>query len=346
MLTSEIRDRFVRLHESAVNFPVLFSTLEGLVQANENILESMLGIADGGQSVASYGGQILSQLNSTTSVTSKTSTLKLYRELDSLNKIIALAAAEFGEPDYFKGIIERIEGFSDLYDAYISNPTGRYAARLISLAPIFLSALNDFFNVSNLIAVSLIQTLPDTAEDEVFSLLLPGEFLLFDFINRLQAILNIYTELAQLLDISMSATPLRIAKIESGSLWMVLIGDAKIFKLVDDLVRAAGAFIYRNYTNEGKLSAIPTRIEALDSLAQLTSKLQSMGVPTDEMEESLQKCGQQIAKNLNSLLENQTSVTINHQFIPLQHAQASTLLEANRVLRIGSDPARVEPYIE
>ena len=138
-----------------------------------------------------------------------------------------------------------------------------------------------------------------------------------DFAQKLSALNNLYEELCFILDVTTSSNQLRVGKIESGSLWTRLFGDTRAVGLMLQFIESAVRYFHRNFTTEGKIAAIPKKIESLDSILQFSNRLKESGVNVTAINENLAKNAAIIAENLNELLSNQQTVELNGQTISI-----------------------------
>lgn len=78
-----------------------------------------------------------------------------------------------------------------------------------------------------------------------------------------------------------------------------------------DFLRSGAAFMHRNYTTEGKVVSLPSKLESLDKIVDLSGRLREQGVDTTEINEELRRAAVGIAKGLNKLIEHQHKIEIN-----------------------------------
>ena len=131
---------------------------------------------------------------------------------------------------------------------------------------------------------------------------------------------NIYLELCMLLKISPNDPPLKISRVEAGSLWIKVFGESKVIVLMTSAIEAAAAYVYRNYTDEGRktvqAAAIPKDVETLRSILNLVPTLKELDVYSPAMKENIEKSSVMISKSLNQLLANEPSISVNQNFSP------------------------------
>jgi hypothetical protein len=131
------------------------------------------------------------------------------------------------------------------------------------------------------------------------------------FINKLNSIDTLYSEVCPLFDVSKGAYPLRVVRAEFGSLWLRLFGESKVITLVTSLIESAVSYMHRNFTNEGKIEGIPKKLNAIEEILKLTEKLEAAGIDTQAVKENVQKSAIVVSKELNTLLMDEPSVIIN-----------------------------------
>ncbi len=123
-------------------------------------------------------------------------------------------------PELILSLKQHIEAFSDLYDVFITNGTGLNALPVVLAAQDlnvkFQTLMQSLQMIENLVGN---HDVAGSAEAPI-TIWLPAHFDLKDFGRRLLAVQALYTELCMLLSVSESDHPLRISKIESGSLWV------------------------------------------------------------------------------------------------------------------------------
>jgi hypothetical protein len=261
---------------------------------------------------AAYANEIYNTLNSFKDRKSLVSARRLYSDLE----IVQFSLKNFqirlsGPSEYVESLIADVDGFASMYDIYLSEPNAINAAPIAVAASGLAQRFADFNGSLNLFN-SLFQELPPRdIDNSTLSVVLSGTFDLREFIVRLSAIESIYSELCQLLNISESDYPLEIAKVESGSLLAKVAGSAVVIGLMTTFIQSTATYAYENYTTEGRIKTIPTKVESLDKVIDLTKKLKESGVDTSKLEEQVSKSAYTIAKDLNTLIEGQPSIILN-----------------------------------
>lgn len=208
-------------------------------------------------------------------------------------------------------IIDAVDVVSERFVAFLSSGSLQNTVLLISDVRCLENLLVGFKSALLFAAHGLEEPRFDLEEKGELAIFLHNSMNLAHFSAKLHAVDECYLELCALTGVSPTDYPLQIGKIESGSLWVKVFGEPRVIGLLVDFIECSVSFIYRNFSNEGKLTAIPRKIEALDSVINLSGKLQGLGVDVVEMNDYIRKSAVVIAKDLNVLLDGQVEVTVN-----------------------------------
>jgi hypothetical protein len=321
MLSHEINERIAPLFDSNENGISLSLKIQPATELIEilyvrfnEVMNAMSGVADG-YSVSDSGNNVHRIVANTPSLLSKTSVRKFFEAYEGLLYAIDLAS----ELEIKKGSLREMKsdliGFGDCYDQFLVNQSPQLAWTLIRKGYFVHIRLKTVFGALLAVYERLENSTPQSEISDVdqshFSLSMPFCDNYTGFVLRLVAIKKLYSEICQLLNLSEQDTPLKIFKVESGSLWVKLFGESRAVALLTRFIEESAGFIYRAYTSEGKVSAIPRKIESLDRVIGLRASLIEAGIDISEMDDQIKKSSLVISKELTVLLERQSSVKIN-----------------------------------
>lgn len=228
---------------------------------------------------------------------------------------------------------------SDSYESYL-RASGDQKKEIIALCEASMRFSNTFKATKNVLQqikknLYRIDSLSEKGETKRISILLGSTLSLKIFAEKLLAINNIYEELCNLINTSLTEHPIIIIKIESGSFWTDILGYPKIIELMEFIIKNSISYIYRNFTVEGKISAIPKKVEAIDSIINLRTKLTAEGIGTDHLDEHINKSSVILAKELNKLLAGEPRVTINDQIYSVSKELEQKFLTESQMLSIS-----------
>lgn len=272
------------------------------------------GFAESSNRFSDTANQVHSRLAGFVTILPKINNSKFFKAKDQLIvDLQSLSEDWVNSPNelFIVKIAEAVEQVSELYDTYLSQQQAKKALPLIFAAQRLDAHLRTFFSMIRTVVAELESSAPIGSDEGELSLVLPGEMAFGDFLRRLQALKDIYTELCNLFSVDEGQHPLRIGKIESGSLWARLFGETKIIALIVEFIGKGAGWLYRRNTIEGRSMALPRKVEEIDAIIGLSERMKAAGFNTDEMKTYIEKSGIAISKELSVLLAGQSSVTVN-----------------------------------
>lgn len=259
-------------------------------------------------------GNIYSSILSTQSSIAGISSRKFFESYEEMIEKLRVFSELEVDSDSLITLVNGLDEFANLYDKFLSNPLPVQAFPLLMQANkswIQLLAVGGTLYTVRQQLQSCADYEIDSHEQSSMSILLPCADNYSAFVNRLTAIGRLYSEVCRLLGVAEEIFPLKIIKIESGSLWLKVFGESRVLNIISRFIEEAAGFIYRNYTSEGKISVVPRNVQALDFVIGLRASLRDQGVDTAEMDQQISGASIHIAKSLNHLLERQGSITVN-----------------------------------
>lgn len=309
----------------------------------------LLAIAQGGgNTIPENASAAHSQMASLPAITKEISARKLFRDIESLELQLSAALAEgLDEPKHILEPISSLDNFAEKYNDYVVHQTGSNALPLLLAARQLKQTLTDLRAfLAYLSANSSGLLSPEEGETE-FSMILSNVSDLQDFASKLHALSELYAEICYVLDISAASHPLRIGKIESGSLWTRLFGDTRAVGLMLGLIEASVRYFHRNYTTEGKITAIPKKIESLDAILQFSNRLKESGVDVAALNDSLAKSAASITDSLNQLVSDQPVVELNGKVFSINSEIERLLLQQTSMRKLtyeaAASPEKLNP---
>ncbi len=315
----------------------LIAAIETIEVINRNVESRLSQIATGvGNSIADNGNALHSDFASLNNVTRTHNVRVIFQEIESLSRSLSQELCEGLEhTGYVKDqVLIALDEFAELYNKYVVHQTGINAVPLLLASRRVSAAVAALRGFLEYIRNNMSDLLRADGEAEL-SLALFKVSDVRDFAVKLIALQDLYDELSGLLDVSTSSHPLRIGKIESGSLWTRVFGDMKVIGLMVTFLEETTRYLHRNFTVEGKIASIPTKIEAMNSALDFTNRLKEAGVDVTQAHEALAKGAVSIADNLNKLISDQPAVEVNGKVL-------SAGAEIQQVLLASSAPKRLE----
>ena len=106
------------------------------------------------------------------------------------------------------------------------------------------------------------------------------------------------------------------------------------------VIEKAAHYFYRNYTDEGKLSTIPKKIETIDSVLHLSDELKKRDIPTEQLDEHLKKASIKIGNQLEKLLSGEEQIELNGEVIALTPSSQQKLIAKKQIKLIEGNPTQ------
>src|ERR1044072_2795784 len=158
---------------------------------------------------------------------------------------------------------------------------------------------------------------------------------LTNLIGKLSALECLYSELCRLLDVSTSEYPLELIKLEAGSIWLKVFGESRVISLITKFPESTTSYLYRNFTVEGKISAIPQNAQTIDALLQLSKRLEESGIDSAFLKENIKQSAIILGQQLNQFLAGEPNMNINGRKHSVGEELKEKYLQESRTLLIG-----------
>lgn len=345
MHTFEFQRSIKQFFSELEGFRPFTSALSVLAHSTDSMDIHLSGIAKGGDRLAQSAHHIHVHLAHAQQTTSTINNRQFFKALEHFQgSIERLKPRDTTKAELISNLNTKVEEFATLYDVFLSNQNAENALPLLLAAKVLHIKIETLFDSLQLVEESICAyDVPGNTEAPL-TLLLPAHLNLTEFAQRLFAIQTIYSELCMLLSVSESTYPLRISKIESGSLWAKVFGESRVVGMMVSFVEQTASWLYRSYTVEGKVASIPRKVEAIDSLLGLTERLSEAGINTSEMKDHIEKSAVAISKSLAEILDGQSSITVNDQTISVSSEISKELLERTPPRQLtNSEPPTVPP---
>lgn len=162
------------------------------------------------------------------------------------------------------------------------------------------------------------------------------------FSEKVIAVSQIYSQLAELLDISEADNPIIIDHLEYGSFWLKIGGQALILALFSQALTTGGAIIHNEYTRTGQLEQLDKASTIIEKHLNLEKELAERGYETAEMREKIVASSKAISRQAYQLLYDQPDIEINGKEVGGLQGDSlkQGLIEQSKTLRLeyGGDP--------
>ena len=207
--------------------------------------------------------------------------------------------------------------------------------RVLSMAVRLNATLNTLRDVALNLLEKLAYSSQEPSQDESdLSIYLSARTDVAVFAEKLAALGKIYTEFCELLNVSEAEFPLKVLKIESGSFWADIQGNSAVIHFVLTAVTGGAAWIYKNYSRDGRLQQFPQTVEAINALLKLEEQMAARGMDVSQMQEKIQKVAVKAARSLEIVFKGEPEIEINGAVHPLTPENQRNQLMGGRILTI------------
>lgn len=353
MHTFELQRNIKLFFAEIDGFQPFIAALAALAQSAVAMESNLSGIAAGGASVNQSGSQIHAHLTNARQSTSTINQRQFFKALEHFKLAITrLRPDDQVDIKIISNLDKEVDEFASVYDTFLSTQSAENAVPLLLSAKVLHAKIGTLFDTLQFIVESVGEYDVPSSSEAVLAVLLPANLNLTEFARRLISIQTIYAELCMLLSISENANPLRISKIESGSLWVKVFGEPRVIGMMVSFLEKSASWIFRSFTNEGKIASIPRKLEAIESLLHLTERLKEAGINTSEMKSHIEKSAIAISRELTELLDGQSSLTVNEHTISVGSEVSRGIIERISPLQlpnsgvITDEPPPAPPQLE
>jgi hypothetical protein len=345
MTTHELIQRLLDLKSALRRDTEYIQLIEKIAGRYEESIKSLDGAlkANDPATIQNNLNNLKSAINQTVLIIKGLRLPKVFTELDRVTEQLKQIDYEF-EPPVGGGLgnlIQEFTHFQDDFETLIKGYEATQTLQLISSARALSIPLKVTVNLVDLMIEKLESHIELRENEKTLSVLFPFTDEYRDVLTKLDALNDIYSELCPLFGVSTSQYPLRIVKLETGSLWVSVVGHAAVIGFIVWLLKKAIGYIHRNFTTEGKILFIPKQVEAANSVLEFTKKLQEVGVDTTQAKEQAQKALFAISQNLNNLVSNQSKLEVNDETVSIGDVYDERFLQESKrlLLEEGSKPA-------
>ena len=332
MISHDLKERFDTFNrlidgQNWNDNTALFALLKPLKEAYDKFILTLEGET---KSAASIAAAVKDAEAKARELVTRTKVRVLFERFGQLSGQLT----EFFEHGFYDSgsLLSEIDGFINHYEYCVRNFAEKGLFRLCSYGAGLYSTLgtiSQFFTALEGTVYPAVSV--DKSEDHKrLSLQICGEYDLTTFAKKISSVDTIYNELGNLCKISLTDNPAQIIKIESGSLWLDILGYPRIIDMLETFFKSAIQFLHRTYTNEGKICSLPKKVEAVDALLDLRNNLNSAGVDTKSLDANLKKASVSLSNNLNTLLSGAPKVVVNQTQYSVGHEQEQRYLEESK----------------
>ena len=272
----------------------------------------------------------------------KLSPKRVFKEIDNLLKTLTEAEAGLDSHTNIRlnSLKIELESLGGAYEKFISDQRLGETAQLLSIAQRVDVVINSSIIFASVVLRNLCPEAGTERTDDQLDIYLSSETDFLLFLEKINTLEQIYEEFCHLFNVSAKQEPLKIVKIESGTAWAWLKGNLYVVTAMRSVIEKASHYFYRNYTDEGKLSTIPKKVETIESVLHLSDELKKRDISTEQLDEHLKKASVTIGNQLEKLLNGEEEIELNGEVIALTPGSQQKLIAKKHVRLIEDKPAQ------
>lgn len=335
--TIQLLQRFISVVEDKPNLNGLLSTAESKNSLLRKWMRQVLTSSDNHNAWKAIAELNHNLVNAFAVDLKETGSRKLYGEVEQiLSEIESLRATNGNALAELNVLGNQLIVFIDLYESFLHKTSRENVLELIEGAADLKTSLDAYLGFS--ITVKNFLDREEDFDQEGYaklSLLLSCEPIYKNLLIKLTAVNQLYNELCNLLEVSSAEYPLKVARMEAGSLWLKIFGENKVVALLTRLIEAGAVYLYRTFTTEGQIRSIPRQVESIEVVLKLSESLQLMGIDTTKVNENLQKSTVVVSSKLNDLLLGSPSIKVNDRDFSVGDAVTEKYLTESRRLLLN-----------
>jgi hypothetical protein len=120
---------------------------------------------------------------------------------------------------------------------------------------------------------NLMPTKKPAADEGELSLSFESDLSAHDIAGKLNAVQQIYSEACELFGVAESKHPLRVAKVETGTLWADFFGYRPIMDMLPRILEGAFNQMHSSFTQDGRMQQLPKNMKLLEEVIASANRM-------------------------------------------------------------------------
>lgn len=226
---------------------------------------------------------------------------------------------EFGlkeEKDKILSLLSEYNSVTKIIFEYIKTKSNSIIVELLNKITLIVNKYNDFIstyqNINNF--MSKTENEIEIKENEkIFEIQFYDEQINPEyFTESIQAVRDSYEIMCQISNVSTTEHKLKVVKIESGSLFIKVIGDALSLGVLEYLMKKIINLIFNKFTFEGQVLRSKQILDLIKEDTEVASKYKELGLNI-EFGENINKLHFMLVKSIKKLIGQTTKVKIDKE---------------------------------
>lgn len=262
----------------------------------------------------------------------------VFRDFHNLRQRIASLALVSASPEdeVSVSILDLLEAAEDAYDNLVNSHFSR--ARSVEFFERLTRLYTDIRAKRDLITISSPRT--DTDWDNDFGrieIFVDSDQTSAEIRQKLQALEDMYSALADALDVDEDRYPLKILNLAVGTWWVEAAGELGIIRFLRRILVEPINNTRNAVTREGKAKSIPQKLDTVRLFLELSDEMEKRGLDASELRMKAQMAAERLADSYTSLVADEKYLEVDGEGVRVAPAGAPQIIPAK------PEPKRLGP---
>lgn len=263
---------------------------------------------------------------------------KLIRVKEEISIILSNSYTELSEEkNKINNLLDEFFKVTSIIYEFVKTRSNQIIVNLLNEVSITVNKYDKFVESYKILKEFMSKTenhLEEREDEKIFKIHFYDEHLDPEyFVLNIHSINESYEIMCQILNVSFSEYPLKVLKIESGSLLGKFLGYVPVVESLTYLSKKIIDLIFNKFTFEGKVLRTKQIFDLLNEDLVIRAKYKELGFETNLGEEEFTKYHYQLVKSIGKLVGQTTKVKINDEEFCLEsHLKQKYLTESSALL--------------
>lgn len=284
--------------------------------------------------VLTHGASALAQF--ATAIDTAITALRAHRPREvfagfmDMNARISDLTSGLQEPAGVRALLDDLQEAEHAYDNFVSHNYSREPAFEL------LKALAELERTINSTKVLLeLAVHPHGSADDELEIFFPYAEGIREICDKLLALNEMYSILANHLRVSEAEQPLRIVHLSVGTLWVRAAGELGILRILRRLLIGPATDAYTAFSKEGKIRAIPRKLDGARALLELADEMEKRGIDSSEIKKQTKLAIEHLAVSYERLVSAEPYIEVDGYMVSMAGDQQRKLLAKPAPKQLG-----------
>lgn len=240
----------------------------------------------------------------------------------------------------FENLLSAIEEFDEAFSDWLGKNDVATGVHALDVGADLFRELEAVRGGISALVKSPEELAPLSAGEEVLTLELAGEHTISNISQILHGIQESYSALSHLADVSEAEYPLRVLRLETGSLWVQIAGNKTVIGALATFIGSTAKFLFDRFRSTGK---VPKGTEQLKTLLEIRERMAAHGLNTTLADQELEAVYVKLARNLARIVGAAPQVEVNGEVISVSKELEERYLAESKPLLLEAKTEDQQP---